>query len=431
MTLHRERGEQRENAMRHRRRSFWPVLVTLALIGCHHPTGPGITPVGPGSEGSPPPSDGTPGDRDVQSPTPAPSPQTPQAYRIEAFFGTGDIGYWGDGDAAVAATIYKPSSLAGSPDQRVYVSDFGFNMVRAVDLNTGIVQHVYGMLEAKDASESVRATDAPVAQPEGLAFDSKGRLYVAQYGYPGGIPGKIRMLDALGNTYTFAGGGDQPVTDGAYALDVSLSNPAGIAFDAQDRLYVAENGGNRILRIDPDRRVTVVAGTGEMGFSGDGGPATEAKLFWPQGLAIDSQGRVVIADEGNNRIRRIEKDGTIVTIAGNGAKGFGGDGGLATEATLNGPGAIAFDPAGNLLIADSNNNSLRRVTEDGKIQTFAGRPPESEAAASEEAPNQGDSGPALQAQLDYPYGLYVDKQGTIYVSDRGHRRVRMLKPASL
>ena len=412
--------------MRYRLRPVWPVLITLALIGCQQPGGgPAVTPIGtpPGPSPSAPPSD-----RDVLSPTPEPTPETPQTYRVEAFFGTGDIGYWGDGGLAVEATIYKPSSLVGTPDGRIYVSDFGFDTVRYVDLNTGVAHHVYGIQETKDASESVKAAEAPVAKPEGLAFDSKGRLFVAQNGFAGGIPGKIRVIDAVGNTYTFAGGGSEPVTDGAHALSVTLDHPAGIAFDAQDNLYVAENGANRILKISPDRIITIVAGTGEMGFGGDGGPATAAKLTWPQGLVLDPKGRVVFADQYNHRIRRIEKDGTIATIAGGATAGFDGDGGPATAAALNQPGAIAYDAQGNLIIADSNNNVIRRVTPEGVISTIAGLPPVSpedpEQATTTDA-SGGDGGAALQAAFDFPSGLYVGSDGAIYVSDH---RVRVLKP---
>lgn len=420
--------------MRHRLRPFWPVVVTLALMGCHHQGGPGVTPIRPVPDAGTSP---TPAPQ--QSPTPdggspSPAPQTPSEFRIEAFFGNGEVGSGGDGGLATDARIHQPSSLTEGPDGRIYVSDFGLWTVKAVDRATGIVHHVYGINDPRDASESVKASTAPVARPEGLAFDSKGRLFVAQYGYPGGVPGKIRMIDAVGNTYTFAGGGEEPISDGAYALDVSLSNPAGIAIDAEDNLYVAENGANRILKIDPERRVTILAGTGEMGYGGDGGPATQAKLFWPQGLTLDPQGRVVFADEGNNRIRRLEADGTIVTIAGTGERGFSGDGGPATQAALNGPGAVAYDPAGNLIIADSNNNRVRRVTPDGIIQTIAGRDllpedPDGEAGMRAFSTGaNGDNGPALEATLDYPYGLYVDPRGEIFVSDRGHRRVRVLKP---
>ncbi len=413
--------------MRHRRRPVWPVLVTLALIGCQHPGGLGVSPIGQPIVGptDSPPSGTNPGDRDVQSPTPAPVPTTPGVYRIEAFFGNGDVGSNGDGGLAVDAQIHQPSSLIEGPDGRVYVSDYGLWMVRSVNLATGIAHHVYGINEPADASESVKAAEAPVARPEGLAFDSRGRLFVAQNGFPGGVPGKIRMIDAVGNTYTFAGGGAAPATDGAYALDVALSNPAGLVIDAQDNVYLAENGANRILKIDPDRQVTVIAGTGEMGYSGDGGPAAQAKLFWPQGLALDPQGRLVFADEGNHRIRRIEKDGTVSTIAGSGRLGFSGDGGPATEADLNGPGAIAFDPVGNLIIADSNNNRVRRVMPDGIIQTLAGHLP---ATEEDVLSGDGDGGPALEATLDYPYGLHVDAEGVIYFSDRGNRRVRVLRP---
>jgi len=411
--------------MRHRLRPFWPVLVTLALIGCHNPTGPGVTPIGTGPDGTstPKPNATPPVDRDVQSPTPAPTPETVQAYRIEAFFGNGTGGSDGDGGPAVDARLYKPSSVVGGADGRIYVSDFGLYMVRAAELSTGIAFHVYGTNEPRDASESVKAAEAPIAQPEGLAFDSKGRLFVAQYGFPGGTPGKVRMIDALGNTYTFAGGGTEPVTDDAYALDVELSNPTGLVFDDQDRLYVSENGGHRILRIDPDRKITIVAGTGVPGTAGDGGPATQAQLNSPHRMALDPQGRLVFADEGSHRIRRIEKDGTLVTIAGSGVMGFSGDGGPAVAAALSGPGAIAFDPAGNLLIADSNNNCIRRVTADGVIQTIAGK-------GGPDYGDSGDGGAALEAELDYPYGLYVDAQGNIFVSDRGNHRVRVLKPVS-
>lgn len=387
---------------------------------------PGTSPDG---SANPQPSPSAPEDRDVQSPSPSPEPSTPGLYRISAFFGTGGVGSGGDGGLAVEAQIHQPSGVIGGPDGRIYVSDYGLWMVRAVDLSSGIVNAVYGINQPEDAEEGVKAAEAPVARPDGLAFDSRGRLFVAQNGFPGGVPGKIRMVDAVGNTYTFAGGGENPVTDGAYALDVALSNPAGIVFDAEDNLYVAENGANRILKIDPERRVTILAGTGEMGYAGDGGPATEAKLFWPQGLALDPEGALVFTDEGNNRVRRIAKDGTIITIAGTGARGFDGDGGPATAATLSGPGAVAYDAAGNLLIADSGNDRIRRVTPDGVIETIAGFVPEP-GSEDPELPAEGDGGSALEAILDFPYGLYVDAKGQVYVSDRGNRRVRVLTPQS-
>ncbi|MNK84155.1 Serine/threonine-protein kinase PknD [compost metagenome] len=409
--------------MRHRLRPLWPVLVTLVLIGCQHSGGPGVDPVGTRPDASPTPQASGSPDRDVQSPTPSPTPVAAEAYRIEAFFGNGTGGSSGDGGPAVDARLYKPSSVVAGPDGRIYVSDFGLYMVRGADPANGIAFHVYGTNEPRDASESIKAVEAPVAQPEGLAFDSKGRLFVAQYGFPGGIPGKVRMVDALGNTYTFAGGGTEPVADGAYALDVELSNPTGIVFDDQNNLYVAEYGAHRILRIDPDRKITVVAGTGVSGTAGDGGAATQAQLNGPHRMAFDPQGRLVFADEGNHRIRRIEKDGKLVTIAGSGVMGFSGDGGPAVAADLSGPGAIAYDLAGNLIITDSNNNCVRRVTPDGIIQTIAGQ-------GGPIYGDSGDGGPALEAMMDYPYGLHVDAQGNIYVADRGNRRVRILKPVS-
>jgi len=169
-----------------------------------------------------------------------------------------------------------------------------------------------------------------------------------------------------------------------------LIYPNGLALDDRGDRHISDIGAHRVLKLDRRGRLTVVAGTGEGGFGGDGGPATKARLFAPHDLAFDSAGDLLIADTFNHRIRRIDRHGTITTVAGDGKAAYSGDGGPATQASLNTPQGIAFDRDGALLIADTFNHVVRRVDRDGKIATFAGTVPG----------HGGDGGDAQQAQIN-------------------------------
>src|SRR5664280_1427603 len=200
--------------------------------------------------------------------------------------------------------------------------------------------------------------------------------------------------------------------DGGPATQACLYGPGGLALDAAGNLYIADRDNNRVRRVAPDGTITTVAGNGTAGFCGDGGPATQACLVAPIGLAVDAAGNLYITDYNNNRVRRMAPDGTITTVAGNGTKGFCGDGGPATQACLNGPGGLAVDVAGNLYVADHNNSRVRRVAPDGTVTTVAG---------NGTAGFCGDGGPATQACLNYPNGLFVDAAGNLYVADYNNR----------
>ena len=163
-----------------------------------------------------------------------------------------------------------------------------------------------------------------------------------------------------------------PGGDGGPAVEAKLSSPAGVAVDGAGNVYIADWGNRRIRRVDPSGIITTIAGTGESGSSGDGGPAVEAKLSSPAGVAVDGAGNVYISDPGDYRIRRVDPSGIITTIAGTGVRGFIGDGGPAVEAKLDGPRGIAVDGAGNVYIADSGSNRIRRVDASGIITTIAG-----------------------------------------------------------
>jgi len=208
--------------------------------------------------------------------------------------------------------------------------------------------------------------------------------------------------------------------NGEPALSVSLNLPMGVASDGKGNVYVALRGSHQVVMITPSGILNLVAGTGALGFqgpSGDGGPAIDATLSYPQGLAFDSAGNLYIADAGSNRIRMVNTSGVITTFAGNGNNANSGDGGPAVNASLNTPTAIVFDAKGDLLIADTGNNEIRMVSPQGIITKVAG---------TGNAAFDVDNGTVATAAFSGPTGLAVDKLGNIYVADTGNQRVRLL-----
>ena len=201
-----------------------------------------------------------------------------------------------------------------------------------------------------------------------------------------------------------------------HSASARLLYPNGLARDAQDNLYISDIGTHQVLKLTSSGDLTAVAGTGSGGFRGDGGPAADAHLFAPHGLAFDAQGRLLIADTFNHRVRRIDRDGVITTIAGTGRAGYAGDAGPATAAQLNGPQDVTVDHDGGILVADSYNAVVRRIDPSGVITTFAG----SEPGLS------GDGGPAIKALLNVPTAVSVAADGSVYVSDAANSRIRRI-----
>ena len=230
-------------------------------------------------------------------------------------------------------------------------------------------------------------------------------------------------------TITTIAGADSASGDGGPATEALLTFPYSVAVDEEGNLYIADSENHRIRKVDAESGIiTTFAGTGEEGFGGDGGPATEAKLDWPSGVAVDAAGNVYIADQENERIRKVDAEGIITTFAGSGAYGYKGDedGIPATEAKLNWPTGVAVGANGHVYIADSYNNLIREVDTEGIITTIAGT---GRVFGFFEEPDQddvGDGGPATEARLDWPIGIAVDAEGNVYVADRGHHRVRKL-----
>ena len=249
------------------------------------------------------------------------------------------------------------------------------------------------------AGDGGPANAARLASPHGVAVDAQGNVYIADTGND-----RVREVTSAGRISTF----------------VETPAPGGIAVDGQGNVLVAATDDERVLKVSQAGVTTTVAGTGQAGYSGDGGPATSAALDGPSAVAVGPGGSVYIADTGNDRVRRIAPDGTIATVAGTGGRGFSGDGGGATAATLAGPAGLTVDARGDLYIADVLNNRVRKVAPDGTMTTLAG---------SGRRGRSGDGGRATAAALDTPAGVAVDGSGNVYIADAGNARVRRVSPA--
>ena len=228
------------------------------------------------------------------------------------------------------------------------------------------------------------------------------------------------VLAVAGDITTVAGTGSLGSSgDGGPATSAHLHFPKGVALNSSGNLFISDQDNHRIRKVDSSGNITTVVGDGTFGFSGDGGPATSAKLAFPLGLAFDSSGNLFIADGSNHRIRKVDTSGNISTVAGT-TKGFSGDGGPATSAQLNDPTDVAVDSSGNLFIADWPNNRIRKVDSSGNISTVAG----TGSTGSLEGGFSGDGGPATSAQLRDPWGVTIDSAGNLYIGDSINHRIR-------
>lgn len=342
--------------------------------------------------------------------------------QINTVAGNGQWVYRGDGVAATAAPIFLPTGLAVDGAGNLFFSDSSNNRVRRVDAATGLISTIAGNGVAGGSGDDGAASSAELNNPSGLALDGAGNLFIADSGN-----NVVRRVDAVTGLITTVVGkiGESGYAgDGGPAVDATLTSPQGIALTPGGDLVVADSG-NAVVRLVTfsDGGIQTIAGTGVPGYNGDGIAATAAQLNSPWGVAVRSDGAVAIADFNNERVRLINAGGNISTVAGTGQRSFSGDGSAATEAALSGPAAVAFDPAGDVIIADSGNNRVRGVYgAPGIITTLAGN-------SSEEF--SGDAGPGSSATLYGPYGIVFDAQGNIWISDMFHNRVREISGSVL
>jgi hypothetical protein len=285
-------------------------------------------------------------------------------YILTTVVGTGTAGYTGDGGPATAATLSSPYYVYYARNGNYY---FAFEHgVRMVD-PTGIIYHVAGGLTVGYSGDGGPATAALFSSPRSVTGDTAGNLYIGD-----NANNVIRKINTSGIINNFAGNHAPGYSgDGGPGTAASITNPAGMVTDKMGNFYFADLTNHRIRKIDAAGIITTIAGTGTAGFSGEGGPATAANLKSPSDVDIDTAGNLFINDQGNNRIRKINTSGIITTVAGSVSPGYSGDGGPATLAKLQSHG-ITVDKAGNLFIADGFNNRVRMVNGAGTITTIAG-----------------------------------------------------------
>jgi uncharacterized protein (TIGR03437 family) len=373
---------------------------------------------------------------------------------ITTVAGNGTLGFAGDGSAASAANLNQPSGVAVDGQGNIYVADTLNARIRKVS-SSGTISTVAGNGLLSYSGDGGPPTGAQLNGPLGIAADNTGSLFIAD-----SQNGVVRIV--RNGAVASVGGG-------------TLVIPRSVAADAAGNAYVADAQDNRVRKIAPDGTVTTYAGNGTNGFAGDGGPAANAELSSPAAVAVDPAGNLYIADLGNLRIRKVNAGGSISTLAGNGSQGYSGDGGPAINASLNAPLGVAVDPSGNVYIVDPASHVIRKVTLDGNINTIAGTgvpgftgdggPAASAQLASPTgivadpfgnvffvdgttrireinsagiiatvAGNgsfgySGDGGMAKLAQFSSPSAVWADSAGNLYVADTGNNAIRLLQPA--
>jgi sugar lactone lactonase YvrE len=410
--------------------------------------------------------------------------------------GTGNFTFWfqyaGDNGPATEAALWSPYDVLVDTYNNLFIADTMMNCIRKVDATTGIITSVAGRgyLMGSYSGDGGPALNARMNRPNGIALDSSGNLFIAD-----SSNARIRKVDKVTGIITTVvgtgyytgqldGEGGDPLDDlgdGGPATNASLNSPMGVDFDSNGNLLIADSFNNRIRKVDKTTSIiTTVAGTGIRGYSGDNGPATSAKLYYPWKITCDSSGNIFIADTVNRRIRKVDattgiittvagggnppypdigdggpatdarlypydilvdfagnlfitdssnnrlrkvdaSTGIITTVAGNGEQMFGGDGELATNASLYACRDVAVDAAGNLFICDANSGRIRRVDATTRIITTVaggGNPP---------YPDIGDGGPATDARLAQPWGVILDSDGNLFISEQGHYRVRKVE----
>lgn len=306
-----------------------------------------------------------------------------------------NFGLGGDGGLAIDANFRFPTGISVDAQGNILIADPLNNRIRRIDGKTQIITSLL--------ISSFR--------PQAAIADTKGNIYVAETGNS-----RIRLIKPTGEVSTFAGSDSNPFGgfsgDSGLATNAMLSVPIGLALDPSGALLVVDNGNDRIRKIDlTSNIITTIIGKSRFGFSGDGGVATKAMLGGPEGLVTDKNGVIFIVDTLNNRIRKIDKDGVISTIVGNGKNEFSGDSGLALEAGLNFPSAVALDSGGNLFIADMFNSRIRKVDVNSKIITTV--------AGNGKTPFNVDVALATDASLPFPTSLAIDSKNNILILSAG------------
>jgi sugar lactone lactonase YvrE len=319
-----------------------------------------------------------------------------------------------DGEPAQNAFLCAPTGINVGADGNIYFADFFNQRIRAID-TAGIIRTVAGNGARAYGGDGGPGPEAYLSNPHGVSVDSRGRIVIAdtRHGY-------VRRVDEDGIITTIAGTGFQwDKGDGGPASSACMLAVNTVAHGPDDDIYLADGTIGRIRRIDSGTNIiTTVAGIGEIGYSGDGGPATQARIGAVNAICFDRQGNMYLADSSNHAVRMVTTDGIITTIAGTGEPGFSADGTIAVKAQLNNPNGIAVGTDGIVYVCDTNNNRVRRIAPDGTLETIAGCDIQGDS---------GDDGPATQACLNNPYSICLYGDDILLITDYFNNRIRAIK----
>jgi streptogramin lyase len=328
--------------------------------------------------------------------------------------GNGREAYSGDGGPARQAGIGQPFGLVIGPDSALYVCSVGNHVVRRIDLATGSISTVAGTGEKGYWGDGGPATRARLNEPYEVRFDPQGNMFFVEMQNH-----IVRRVDARTKIIsTVAGAGEKGFSgDGGPAIEARLSSPHSIALDNRKGLYICDIGNHRIRKVDLSTgTITTFGGTGERKPTPEDAPLDGTPLNGPRALDFDGRGSLYLALREGNACYRIDlRDRRLHHIAGTGHKGFQGDGGDARKASLNGPKGISVDADGAVYLADTENHVIR-VIRDGKMETLVG----------DGRAGDGPDGDPLHCRLSRPHGIFVDRQGTLYIGDSSNHRVRMV-----
>lgn len=336
--------------------------------------------------------------------------ETVSCQVISTIAGNGVQGYSGDGNQATLANLNNPYGLVIDSIGNLIFCDAGNHAVRKV-LVSGIISTVAGIGTAGYSGDGASAVLAQLKVPIDICIDKFGTFFIAEEQNH-----TIRKISNSGIISTYAGNGVGGYTgDGGLASSAQLYTPEGISINNSGNLFIAELFNNVIRKINSGTIISTIAGTGTIGYSGDGGLAAVAEFNRPSGIIADTIGNIYVSDFYNHVVRKIDTSGIISTIAGNGSPGNSGDGGPAISAQLNGPNGLVLDKYGCLYIADSYNHTIRKIDTNGIINTIAG---------NGTLGYSGDGGLAIAAQLNYPFKITIDTSGNLYIADTDNNVIR-------
>ena len=330
---------------------------------------------------------------------------------IKTLAGTGKPGYSGDNGPATSALIYQPWTVSADLNGNILFVDYDNDVIRRIDTK-GVITTVAGNAKAGLGTDNVPATSSSLYYPFGVAAEAAGSFLIADFSN-----NTIRRVSTSGIITTIAGNGFKTISpNGGAASSAILANPTNVAIDLNGNLLVADWNNQLLERVTlANGTIAAIAGIGRAAYTADNVPATSAGLNFPEGITTDRSGNIYLSDTFNERIRKIDANGIITTIAGVGQSGYQGDGGSALKANVSVPQGLRFDPAGNLVFADSNNHVVRSISPQGIITTIAG---------TGTAGYNRDGVAATQAQLNTPTDVSFDAAGNLYIADSGNHRIR-------